>query len=465
MARDDRTSAAAEAPASGIPLRHAVPLLIGASLNPLNSSILATALSPIGRAFPTVPQIGAWLIAGVYLSAAVAQPLLGRLADIFGVRRILLVGFVVAALGGLLADASSGATPLILARVLIGIGTSAGFPCAIAALGQQSRAAPRGLSRPTFMVLLSAVSTLAAALGPPIGGTLTQLAGWRSVFLINLPMGAVGIVLALLLMPADARTPDSRPGRLDIPGALLFAATISAALAFLMSLSKTPHFGLLPVALGAGMLFIRTERHAAEPFLDLDMVLGNPGLRRTYLRNCLCSLMLYVVFYGLPQWLQQVRGFQPAQAGLIMIPIAGLSVAGAVTVSRVSHPRVLRVGAVTSLVLAFAPLLLIDSGVPLPFIVAIVAMIGFATGAILMINQQSLVRHAPPAALGAAAGLFRTAQYLGAIAAAVVVGDVLVPVASDAALREVAWLLVPAGVWLGVLIALGKGKGARDQVM
>jgi MFS family permease len=124
---------------SAIPLGHpayfgfrfVAPLALGATLNPINSTMIATALVPIAADFHASAAEAGWLIAGLYLASAVAQPTMGRLADLFGPRRIYVIALLLVAIAGVLGRLAPSLSSLVVARILLGIGTSGAYPSAM----------------------------------------------------------------------------------------------------------------------------------------------------------------------------------------------------------------------------------------------------------------------------------------------------------------------------------------------
>ncbi|MEK8173096.1 MFS transporter [Streptomyces sp. M19] len=144
----------------------------------------------------------AWLVASLYLASAVAQPAMGRLADLLGPRRVFLSGLAVVCAAGLVGTFAPALGWLIGSRVLLGIGTSSAYPAAMAMLRAESARTGRETPRPV-LGRLSLASLGSAAVGPVLGGLLTATAGWRAIFAVNVPLAVVGVVLAALWLPKD----------------------------------------------------------------------------------------------------------------------------------------------------------------------------------------------------------------------------------------------------------------------
>jgi MFS family permease len=178
-------------PSDSFGWRFTAPLYLGSALNPVNSSLLATALVPIARALHVSVGRTAVLVASLYLASAIAQPTMGKLSEELGPRRMFVTGILLVLVGGVVGGAADSLAALIIARVLIGIGTSAGYPSAMLLI--RRRATTIGLQSPPSHVLgglaISGAATI--AIGPTIGGLLVGWFNWRAAFLINIPVAAI----------------------------------------------------------------------------------------------------------------------------------------------------------------------------------------------------------------------------------------------------------------------------------
>ncbi len=422
-------------------------LLIGTVLNPINSSLIATALTPIGRSLHVGSAQTAWLVASLYLVAAVAQPLMGRLADLIGPRRVFMGGLMVALLGGVIGGLATTLAGLIAARVLIGVGTSAGFPSTMAVLSR--RAARTGQPTPrSVLAAVTVASQVLAVVGPTIGGVLVGGLGWHSVFLVNVPVTLVGLGLAWMHLPRESS--PARPGdvlrHIDVPGVLLFTVALVSLLLFLMNLVSAPPYGWLAAAVVAFAGLFVVERRTERAFLDVRMLAGRLPLLLTYLTYGLTALVIYSLFYGLPQWLQEARGFTPAGSGLILLPISLISMV--VTVLMTRWPRLgvqgmLRWGA-GLLMLCMALYVLVPQQPALGLLLGGSVLLGVPWGLINLGCQQSLALESPKESAGSAAGLFRTFAYLGSILSSSVISLTYQPSATTVRFQSLTWVLLVA---------------------
>jgi MFS family permease len=362
--------------------RHAPPSTLAAVgtvavatvLNPLNTSMIAVALSELGRVFGVSASASTWLVSAFALASAVGHPLAGRLADGLGPRRVLVAGLVIAGASGLAASYAVTFPVLVALRALLALGTSTTFPAGVGVL--RSLEVPDGSNRPVPAGWLGAVAmsgNLSAALGPVVGGSLIATAGWRAIFLVNVPIAIAGIGLALRHLPAD---PD--PGR------------------------RAPE-----VSVRRGTLATR------GPLLSV------------YARFAMACVVFFSFFFALPLWLEHVGQLSAAMTGLMVLPLAGgaaLATPFAIwTVSRAGTPRALVVGAGG---LCLGAALLTTVGVQTSIVALLAA--GLSLGVSNAFNnlglQAELSHLAMRETIGTAAGLFQTARFIGAALAGGLVG-------------------------------------------
>lgn len=427
------------------------PLMLGAVLNPINSTMIATTLVAIGGSFHVGAADTAWLVSSLYLASAVAQPAMGRLADRLGPRRVFLTGLLVVAAAGLVGMAAPSLAWLIVSRVMLGIGTSAAYPAAMALLRAHSLRIGVPTPRPV-LGLLSLAGLSSAAVGPVLGGVLAATLGWRAVFAVNLPLALVGFVLALLWLPrapAPAKDPATgasvSTGGIDPVGIALFAALLTALMLFLMRLDSPP-WPLLPVAAALGGVLAWWELRRRAPFLDLRMLARNRPLSLTYLRHGMTYLIVYCVMYGYAQWLEDAHGYSSAAAGLLLLPMSVAAMITSLLGARTKGIRAPLTVAAVLLVAGSGVLLLSGHTSPAVALGAAGALFGLPQGLTSTGNQAAVYAQAPPGETGSAAGLQRTSQYLGAITAASLIGLFYGQRATDAGLHEMALTSAVLGV-------------------
>ncbi len=438
-------------------------ILLGTLLNPLNSSMIAVALVRIQDDFGAGVVAAAWLISSYYLAGAVGQSVLGRLADQFGPRRLICGGFVVVGLAGALAPLAPSFGWVVAARVLLALGTSAAFPAGLAIL----RTASGGQPPPATLAPLTIAGSVSAALGPVLGGALVALWDWPAIFVVNAGVAAIGLPLALRWLPRDPQLPggiDLAQVRrlLDLPGIALFSSLVASVLALLLSLPQDqPLWVLAPFALLAAVLLVVWERRRSEPFLDVRMLAANRALLGVYAQYAVVNVVFFGVFFSVPLWLERVRGFSPGSAGLLILPIAGIGVIATPLAARLIARRGIRpalVGGSIALVAGTLLLLALSPAASLVVVVLVAAVLGIPNGFNNLGLQSALYASADPQRIGAAAGLFQTFRYVGAVLSTSLIGIVFAGGVDTAGLHALA--LVLAGLSVLVLVASARRRAA-----
>ena len=405
------------------------PMVLGALLNPVNSSMLAVALVPIGIAFGAPPSETVWLVTGLYLATAVGQPVVGRLVDRYGPRGPYLLGAALVGLAGILGAVAPNLGTLVLARVLIGIGTCAGYPAAMYLIRRE--ADRTGIPSPSGILAALAVSTqVTAVIGPTLGGFLIGFGGWRTIFLVNVPLALASLVLGWRRLPRvpTVQPAPGEPTGLDAPGIVAFAVTLVTLMLFLTS-PDLDRWYLLVIVLVAGVAFVWRELHTAAPFLDLRVLAGNLPLLATYARQLLALTVSYGFLYGYTQWLEAGRGLSASQAGLILLPM-------------------FLVGVIVTTVSGRRPEVWLKLVVGGSVLVVLSLVLGVPQGLLSLANQNALYHQADPERIGASAGLLRTFTYLGALVASAANGAFFGTTVDTTGLHELAGFLVGCAVLL-----------------
>lgn len=437
-------------------------LLAGPLLSMLDSSIVNVAVEPIARELHARLTIVQWTVSGYLLALGAGLAGTAYLARRFGtlpVYRVSVIAFTVAsALCALAPDAGV----LVAARIVQGLVAAPLVPLALSMLlgrgpnGSDTGGA-RGISPVAGIMLF-----LGPALGPTAGGALIGAGGWRAIFLINVPLGALAAV-AVRYVPA-ALAPGRQPGaRFDLPGLILLAAGLSG---LLLGASQGASSGWaapstwVPLAAG-GVLITCYAGWAArreQPALDLSLA----RRRGPALSMALCSLASVVTWaavFLLPVFVQSVQGRSALAAGLAMAPqglITGLSTALAPRWLTRLTVRLTVMSGFTVLGVASLGLLFVAAATPLWLIALILACRSVSVGLVINPLLQALVQPLRPDQLGDASTLFNTWQR---IAGSFGIGLVAALYATQARTRGPVAALHSAGLVL-VAIALAGALAA-----
>jgi MFS family permease len=426
--------------------RFVTPLFMGSALNPVNSSLIATALVPIAAAVHVSVGRTAVLVSALYLASAIAQPTAGKLAGEFGPRRVFLAGILTVLAGGLVGGLGQDLTTLIVSRVLIGIGTSASYPTAMLLIRRRAESA--GLDEPPGGVLggLVIAGMVTPAVGLPIGGVLVDAWGWRTTFLVNVPFALAALAMAGFWIPRDPRIEGTRSARevavrIDVAGIVGFGGAMAALLVYLMSIPH-PDWVALGVGVVVGTALVWWELRASHPFFDVRVLAANLALTRTYLRWALLGLCVYTVLYGVTQWLEAGRGMSAREAGLLLLPMSAISAVLARPISQRNLIRMPLLAAAISCLAASAGVLLLTTSTALVWIVVITLVFGITLGTGASANQTALFTQVTADQIGTASGLFRTFGYIGSIASSALIAIVFRTRVTDHGLHVIALIMV-----------------------
>jgi EmrB/QacA subfamily drug resistance transporter len=291
---------------------------VGSFIAPLDSSIVSVALPSMGTDLQLSFSASIWVQAAYLLTTAVLLIPVGRLADQHGRVRYFLLGIAVFTLSSLFCAVSMNGAWLIGGRIVQGAGaalmfaTSAAIVTAVFPPGERGRAL--GINVMAVYIGLS--------VGPPLGGLLVDTLGWRSIFLINLPIGIIVLLWGLMMLPRSERLPGAR--RVDWAGATLLGVSL---ISLLMSLTFAPQWGwddrltvgLLVLAAAALVSFVVVERRVVDPVLDLDLLLHN----RLFAAANFAALLNYTAMHAIivltAIHLQIVQGMSASATGLLIL--------------------------------------------------------------------------------------------------------------------------------------------------
>lgn len=446
-------------PTTGFDRRLLPAMMLGSVLNPINSTIVAVALIPIGVALGAPPAQTAWLVSSLYLATALGQPVVGRLIDLFGPRRLFLAATSLVGVAGLVGTFAPNLPALIVARVVLGFGTCAGYPAAIALLRSESRRTGRD-SPAGVLTALAVTNQTIAVIGPLLGGALVALGGWRATFALNVPLALAAVLVGLRLpRPAPAEAGRGRIVRqLDLPGMVLFGAMLLSLLLFLMNLSLATWY-LLAVTVAAAVAFTVRELRAAVPFIDLRVLGGNLPLVATYGRAMVAYTVAYAFIYGFTQWTEEGFGLSPFVAGLVQIPMFAVSIGISVITGRRDGVRgKLLLGAVAQIV-ACVLMLTLTAASPFWLLVLIAVVFGIPQGTVSLALQNSVYHQADPERTGSSAGLLRTFGYLGSMIASAATAASFGQHASTAGMHQLVWVMLAAGVLFLAITVLDRALG------
>ena len=249
-----------------------ITVVIGTLLGSLDRMVANLALPNIISAFSITVSTSAWIVTVYILANAIFVPVWGKLGDMFGRKKVYLTGFIIFIGSSLFAGLAWNFGSLLFFRIIQGIAISADYPTAMAIL---TVTFVDGKKRAQALGIWSASMALGAILGPLIGGPLIDAFGWRSVFLINVPLGFIGMVMALFFIK-ESTSPKPK-GNFDFFGAIILGVFLSA---IVLVMERGNSWGWISgaslisyfIAIVSAILFYFIEKHQKEPIIDFEIL-------------------------------------------------------------------------------------------------------------------------------------------------------------------------------------------------
>jgi EmrB/QacA subfamily drug resistance transporter len=392
----------------------------------LDITAVNVALPSIGRELHASISGLQWTVGAYTVVMASLLMFSGSTADRFGRRRTFVVGLSVFSVASLLCSLAPSVGLLVAARVLQAVGGSMMNPVAMSII-TNTFTDPR--ERAQAVGVWGAGFGISMALGPIVGGTLVSSVGWRSIFLINIPIGLAAIILTLRFIP-ESRAP--RPRRFDPVGQLLVVVLL-ATLTF--GIIEAPSRGWFSPAIlgafaasGAALLaLLRYEPRRKEPLVDLRFFRSIP-----FASSIVISVAGFAAFGGFlflnTLYLQEVRGLSPIQAGLATVPMAVMTVLVSPLSGRIVGRRGPRLPLVISgicSVIACAMLTGIDSATPFAWLIAAYVIFGIGFGFVNAPITNAAVSGMPRAQAGVASAIATTSRQFGQTLGVAVVGAIV----------------------------------------
>jgi EmrB/QacA subfamily drug resistance transporter len=312
--------------------------MLGMLLAALDQTIVSTALPTIVGDLGGVNHLS-WVVTSYLLASTTSTPLYGKLGDMYGRKALFQFAIVIFLLGSVLSGASQSMTQLVLFRGLQGLGAGGLMVGAQAIIGDLVPPRERG----RYMGLIGSVFAFASVIGPLLGGFFVDTLSWRWVFYVNLPLGAIALVVTASRLKLPAR--ERSQHRVDYLGAALLAAGATALILLTTwGGNEYPWDSGTIIALGVGgvvliVLFLWRERRADEPVIPLGLFRSGP-FSVTSGVAFLVGLAMFGALTFLPLFLQIVDGATPTGSGLLMLPL----MAGLLTASILSGRMITRMG-------------------------------------------------------------------------------------------------------------------------
>ena len=392
----------------------------------VDQTIVATALPAIAATLGNVERVS-WVVVGYLVATTIAAPVYGQLRDVYGGRPMMFVALGIFLAASVMCAVSTSVEMLTAARVLQGLGGGGLMTLSQALIGETIP--PRERAR--YQGYLAGVMVTSSTFGPVVGGLLTQHFGWRSVFLINIPLGIVAALLTLRLQPRPGR---DQPWTFDTMGLVLFVAFIAPVLFALekaqrMSAGMLPTFVLLlAVGLAALVALTLRERRAIYPLLPIHLLRQPTIWRSDALAAChgatLVSLITFLSIY-----LRVLRGASASETGLLLLPMMfGIGAGSMFTGRVVSRTGLTMIFPAVGLIVATLCLTLLglfSGSLGTRMLGLYLFVTGLFMGTVMGVVQVTVQNAAGATSLGSAAASVQLSRSIGAAVGTALVGTVL----------------------------------------
>jgi EmrB/QacA subfamily drug resistance transporter len=392
-----------------------VTLLVASLSSFLTSFIIAAinvALPSIGRDLSMDAVLLGWITTSYLLAAAMSLVPFGKVADLVGRKRVFTIGVLLFVLSSLLATVAPSGRALVGSRIVQGLGGAMISSTIVAILTSVFPSEERGRA----LGVSTAATYVGLSLGPLIGGFLTQHLGWRSIFLINVPLGLVVVGLVIWKLEGEWRG-DEREA-FDILGSFIYGVSLVAVM---YGLSLLPAVAGLWFICGGGLglaAFVWWEARARDPLLNLELLRHN----RLFALSNLTALLTYVgtfaVGFLLSLYLQYIKALTPQQAGLILVAQPAVMAAFSPLAGRLSDRVEPRVVASIGLALMIAGLLLLSSlgfDAGLGFVVSSLVLFGLGFALFSSPNISAIMGAVERQYYGVASAMIGTMRLIGQV--------------------------------------------------
>ncbi len=392
----------------------------------LDASVVNIALVPIQHSLHFSTSGLSWVVDAYSLAFGGLLLLGGRAGDVFGRRRLLMIGLTLFTVASLLGGLATTSTWLLITRALQGVGAAMASPSTLSLI---SATFAEGPARNRALGIFTAVSAGGGSLGLVLGGALTSWASWRWVFFINVPIGIVIIALAPRVIPE----PPRNGGHLDVAGAVLATSGLAGVIyAFIRLAERGSTMGtVVSFVAGAVLLtaFVIVERRRAEPLLPIRLItdrLRGPS----YLNIMLLPSVMFGIFFFISQFLEDDLHFSAIRTGLAFLPLTGLIFAS----SRITPRLVAKIGVRPILLFGLCDMLVaalwISRATPssgyFGSLFGPLLMFGIGAGSCFLPLSVIILSGVPRGDAGAASGMLQTMQQTGAALGVAALSSVVV---------------------------------------
>ncbi|SAL13189.1 MDR family MFS transporter [Caballeronia humi] len=415
-----------------LPFRESLMAMIGISFVTM---LVALDQTVVGTALPTIVSelkgfdLYAWVATSYLLLSVITVPIFGRLGDYYGRKPFVIASIVVFTVASVLCGLANSMLFLVLARGLQGIGGGMLVGTAFACIADLF---PDNVVRLRWQVLMSSAFGIANAVGPSLGGFLTEYYGWRSVFYVNLPVGALSLVFVWRYLPHLRHVAHEGKMRLDWPGAALIAIALGSLQVFVETVPKqgvtAETVALIAMSVASAIALWFWEKRCPHAILPIDMF-RNKSLAALFTLGILGGFTMFSLLFYAPLLFQGGFGMSPKDAGLMITPLVVFITIGSIAngriVTRVKNPNSMLYVGFALLVVACLGVVIATRAMPRPVLMTFMLIGGLGLGFVMpnltVFAQQTAGRQH----LGIATALLQSLRMIGGMIGTALTGTLV----------------------------------------
>ncbi|MDD5289284.1 MAG: MFS transporter [Dehalococcoidales bacterium] len=384
--------------------------MIASFLTPFMASAVNIALPSIGKEFNLNVIALSWVTTAYLLTSASLLIPFGRLADIYGRKKIFTMGMIVFTIGSILTPMSNSGIMILISRGIQGVGGAAIFSTAMAILTSEFSNEERG----KILGINIATVYIGLSMGPFLGGLLTQYMGWRSIFIITSVLNVIVIFIAFWKLKGESG--GIVKDKFDIVGSIVYSIALILIMYGVTLLPGTNAIGLIIGGIIIGIVFVWWESRAPKPLLDMGLFRHNRAFAFSNLAALINYSGTYVVAFLLSIYLQYVGGYNSKTAGLIMVTSPAVQAIFSPITGRLSdhiEPRVLSSSGMAISAAGIGYLAFINQDTPVGLIIGCLALLGFGFSLFSSPNTNAVMSSVDRQSYGVASATVSTMRQIG----------------------------------------------------
>jgi EmrB/QacA subfamily drug resistance transporter len=443
-----------------------VTLLCVCFMIPFTTGALNVALPTIGNEFAMDAVLLSWVTTAFLLASVIFIVPFGRIADIYGRKKVFLIGIIAFTVTSLLQTVATSGIMLIVFQFVLGAAASMILGTYIAILISSFPAGQRG----RVLGYSSAAVYFFTSSGPFLGGLLTQYFGWRSIYITDIPVGLLVIVLIIWKMKGD--WVESKGEKFDIVGSVIYSLTLIAVVYGFTRLPGPLGIWLIVIGVMGFTGFIIWEKRVSSPVIEFSLFLRN----KAFTFSCMASLINYGTTWGvsflISLYLQYIKGFNPQEAGFILVcqpiiqtlfsPLAG-------RLSDKIEPRVVASSGMALTLIGLLSFVFLTRDTSLPLVIAGLVMVGFGLAFFVSPNTNAAMGFIESKQYGVASATLATVRQLGMVFSmglimllfALFIGSVRITPEYHGMLVQavnIAFIIFAVLSFIGIFASLARGK-------